>query len=76
MQDPDDRAVPTPAHAPVVPAGVPTDHPNPGLDGVLQDLEGLDTLDVAEHAAVYGRMHTSLTDALARSADSGPDPDR
>ena len=47
-----------------------------GLDGVLQDLESLDDLDVGEHVAVYGRMHTALTDALARTADSGPEPDR
>ena len=36
---------------------------------MLQDLESLDDLDVGEHVAVYGRMHTTLTDALARTAD-------
>jgi len=43
---------------------------------VLEDLESLDDLDVGEHVAVYGRMHTALTDALARTADSGPEPER
>jgi len=58
------------------PAGQPADEASAGLDGVLADLESLDDLDVGEHVAVYGRMHTALTDALASTADSGPEPDR
>jgi len=80
MSEPDDGATRPPAAAPVVPparpSGPSTDEADAGLDGVLQDLESLDDLDVGEHVAVYGRMHTALTDALARTADSGPEPDR
>ena len=80
MSEPDDGATRPPAVAPVVPRARPSgpsaDEADAGLDGVLQDLESLDDLDVGEHVAVYGRMHTALTDALARTADSGPGPDR
>ena len=80
MRDPEDRAGHPVAGAPVVPssrpAGQSADEASAGLDGVLQDLESLEDLDVGEHVAVYGRMHTALTDALAPTADSGPEPDR
>ncbi len=61
---------------PARPVGRSVDEADASLDGVVQDLESLDDLDVGEHVAVYGRMHTALTDALARTADSGPEPDR
>ena len=80
MQDPEGRANHPAAGAPVVPPGRPSapsaDDASANLDGVLRDLESLDDLHVGEHVAVYGRMHTALTDALARTADSGPEPDR
>jgi hypothetical protein len=77
MQDSEDRTAPPAVGAPVAPAGRPSvDEASAGLDGVLEDLESLDDLDVGEHVAVYGRMHTALTDALARTADSGPEPER
>ena len=65
MQQPENaptsyRIVPSPR-----PAGQPAQDASASLDGVLQDLESLDDLDVGEHVAVYGRMHTALTDALA-----------
>ena len=58
------------------PAGQSEDEASAGLDGVLADLESLDDLDVGEHVAVYGRMHTALTDGLAHTAESWPEPDR
>jgi len=58
------------------PAGRSADEADASLEGVVRDLESLDDLDVGEHVEVYGRMHTALTDALARTADSGPEPDR
>ena len=80
MQDAEDSAGGTPPAGGVVPsprpAGQSAQDASANLDGVLQDLESLDDLDVGEHVAVYGRMHTALTDALARTADSGPEPDR
>ena len=77
MQDSEDRTTPPTVGAPIAPAARPSaDEASAGLDGVLEDLESLDDLDVGEHVAVYGRMHTALTDALARTADSGPEPDR
>ena len=80
MQDPEGRATHSAAGAPVVPPARPSapsaDEASATLDGVLADLESLDDLDVGEHVAVYGRMHTALTDALASTADSGPEPDR
>ncbi|HZM68293.1 MAG TPA: hypothetical protein VFC16_18560 [Nakamurella sp.] len=45
------------------------------LDQVVRDLESLDRMDIGEHVATYGRMHTALTDALTRTADSGAPPD-
>ena len=80
MQDAEDSAGGTPPAGAVVPAprsaGQSAQDASASLDGVLQDLESLDDLDVGEHVAVYGRMHTTLTEALARTADSGPEPDR
>ena len=80
MSEPDDGATRPPAAAPVVPPARPSapsgDEASTTLEGVLADLESLDDLDVGEHVAVYGRMHTALTDALARTADSGPEPER
>ena len=72
MQDSEDRTTPPTVGAPIAPAA----RPSADVDGVLEDLESLDDLDVGEHVAVYGRMHTALTDALARTADSGPEPER
>ena len=75
MQDSEDRTTTPPAVG--APARRPSaDEASASLDGVLEDLESLDDLDVGEHVAVYGRMHTALTDALARTADSGPEPER
>jgi hypothetical protein len=80
MQDAEDSAGGTPPARAVVPsprpAGQSAQDGSASVDGVLQDLESLDDLDVGEHVAVYGRMHTALTDVLARTADSGPDSDR
>jgi CII-binding regulator of phage lambda lysogenization HflD len=80
MQDAEDAAGRTPLAGAVVPSARPVAQSaadaSASLDGVLQDLESLDDLDVGEHVAVFGRMHTALTDALARTADSGPEPER
>ena len=78
MQDSEDRTTPPTVGAPIAPAARPSagQQASAGLHGVLEDLESLDDLDVGEHVAVYGRMHTALTDALARTADSGPEPER
>ena len=79
MQNAEDGAGLPPAGAVVPssrPSGQSADEASASLDGVLQDLESLDDLDVGEHVAAYRRMHTALTDALARTADSGPEPER
>jgi hypothetical protein len=41
------------------------------LQGVEQDLELLDELDTREQVPVFDRLHTSLADALAKTADTG-----
>ncbi|MFT3871944.1 MAG: hypothetical protein QM714_04730 [Nocardioides sp.] len=37
---------------------------SPRVDGVLDDLAGLDDLPVAEHLAVFERAHEALREAL------------
>jgi hypothetical protein len=42
---------------------------NPEVDGVLDSMDGLDDLPVAEHVAVFERAHEVLRGAL----DARPD---
>ena len=44
------------------------------LHGVHDDLQMLDGLTTDEQVPVFERMHTSLADALARTADTAPPP--
>ena len=44
------------------------------LHGVERDLDLLDELDPQDQVPVFDRLHTSLADALARTADTGGHP--
>jgi hypothetical protein len=44
------------------------------LKGVEDDLDTLDQLVTADQVPVYDRMHSTLADALARTADTGGPP--
>ena len=64
----------TPGPVPGVPgAGGPADTDRL-LAGVEDDLGRLDDLESGDQVAVYDRLHTSLADALARTADTGGPP--
>ncbi len=43
---------------------------NPRVDGVLDDLAGLDDLPVAEHLAVFEKAHEALREALEAPPES------
>ena len=44
------------------------------LQGVQDDLESLDQLVAADQVPVYDRVHATLAEALARTADTGDPP--
>ena len=44
------------------------------LNGVENDLDTLDQLVAADQVPVYDRMHSTLAEALARTADNGAPP--
>jgi hypothetical protein len=44
------------------------------LKGVEDDLDTLDQLVTADQVPVYDGMHSTLADALARTADTGGPP--
>jgi hypothetical protein len=53
---------------PGAPHGAETDRL---LQAVEDDLDSLDQLETADQVAVYDRAHAGLTEALARTADTG-----
>jgi len=44
------------------------------LEGVQDDLSALDGLEIPDQVKVYDRMHSTLAEALARTADNGGPP--
>lgn len=44
------------------------------LEGVEDDLDLLDSVHTADQVPIFDRMHTTLADALARTADTGGPP--
>ncbi len=44
------------------------------LDGVEDDLNSLDQLETADQVVVFDRVHSTLAEALARTADTGAPP--
>ena len=44
------------------------------LAGVEDDLESVDEKSTQEQVPVFDRIHTTLADALARTADTGGSP--
>ena len=44
------------------------------LQGVEDDLELLDRTSTEDQVAIFDRMHATLADALARTADTGAPP--
>jgi hypothetical protein len=44
------------------------------LLGIDDELTALDALETADQVQVYDRVHTTLADALARTADTGVPP--
>ena len=44
------------------------------LQGVEDDLNSLDQLETADQVAVFDRAHSTLAEALARTADTGVPP--
>jgi len=64
-----------PDHGPVgVPGGTRAGDTDRQLQGVESDLDLLDELGTGDQVPVYDRMHTTLADALARTADTGVPP--
>jgi hypothetical protein len=50
----------------------PTGHP--AVDGVLESLEGLDDIPVAEQVPVFESAHETLRSALADAGNEQPTP--
>lgn len=44
------------------------------LRGVEEDLAALDDMDSSDQVRAFDRLHTSLADALARTAETGGPP--
>ena len=64
-----------PEHGPMgVPGPTQADDTEGLLQGVESDLDLLDGLGAGDQVPVYDRMHTTLADALARTADIGVPP--
>lgn len=68
---------PVPGSRPVpAPTPLPTAAPPPDSSALLATVEAeiarLDEQDVAAQVQTYHRLHTALTDALARTTDAGP----
>lgn len=62
---------PTPAPGPR-PTPAPSPDPSVLLATVDEELARLDGQDAPAQVETYHRLHTALTDALARTTDSGP----
>jgi hypothetical protein len=58
----------------VVPGGGQGAETDRQLGGIEDELSTLDALGTNDQVAVYDRMHSSLADALARTADTGAPP--
>ena len=67
MSQPEERPTGTPG------GNQPVD-PERLLAGVEAAIDRLDQLEIADQVAVYDRAHTALTEALARTADTGGPP--
>lgn len=62
------------------PSGIPGADPVVDTERLLQrvqdDLAVLDGLNTDDQVPVFERMHSTLADALARTADTAPPPGR
>jgi hypothetical protein len=59
-----------------VPGGDPVADTERLLNHVQQDIRLLDELNPDDQVPVFERLHTTLADALARTADTAPPPGR
>lgn len=54
------------------PTSAPAADPSSLLASVDDEIARLDEQDVTAQVETYHRLHTTLTDALARTTDAGP----
>lgn len=83
MTQSDNRPVGVPGGMPRPGGPAPGPRPSPSrpadeadglLSGVEDELQSLDQRSAQEQVAVFDRIHTTLADALARTADTGGPP--